>query len=181
MCWRRKWTVGLIIAVLLPGGIGIAQNPQLTEYQLKALYLFNFAKFVEWPESAFSNPGAPLVIGVLGENPFGDLLETTVQGKALNRHPLEVREIRAPNEVTNCHILFISGSEKKHLPEILKGLQNTPILTVSEMDRFTENGGMINFVWVDKKVHFQINDPVAKAAGLKIGSKLLGLSAKKES
>jgi hypothetical protein len=167
--------------VLLPGGNGIAQNPQPTEYQLKAVYLFNFAKFVEWPDGAFSNPGAPLVIGVLGDNPFGDSLETTVQGKALNHHPLAVREIRASNEVTNCHILFISSSEKKRLPEILKGLQNVPILTVSEMDRFTENGGMINFVWVDKKIHFQINDPVAKAAGLKIGSKLLGLSAKRES
>src|SRR5256885_5377918 len=127
MCGRQRWMVGLISAGLLLGGNGSAQNSQPsqpTEYQLKAAYLFNFAKFVDWPEAAFSSPGAPLVIGVLGENPFGDLLESTVQGKALNHHPLTVREIRAPNEITNCHILFISSSEKKRLPEILKGLQN---------------------------------------------------------
>ena len=80
--------------------------------------------------------------------------------------------------MTNCQVLFISSSEEKRLPEILKSLQNAPILTVSEMDRFTESGGMINFVWVEKTIHFQINDVVAKNAGLKIGSKLLGLARK---
>jgi hypothetical protein len=175
---RQRRIVGLISAALLLGGSGIAQEPKPSEYQLKAAYLFNFAKFVEWPDAAFSAPNSPLVIGVIGKNPFGDRLETTVRGKALNGHPLTVREIRAPDEITNCHILFISTSEQERLPQILKGLQNAPILTVGEMDHFIESGGMINFVWVDKTIHFQINDPVAKTAGLKIGSKLLGLATK---
>jgi hypothetical protein len=170
--------MGLISAALLLGAGGNAQDSQPSEYQLKAVYLFNFAKFVEWPAAAFSAPSAPLIIGVIGKNPFGDFLENTVRGKALNGHPLAVREIRASNETTNCHILFISTSEQKRVPEILKSLQNAPILTVSEMDHFTETGGMINFVWVEKTIHFQINDAIAKNAGLKIGSKLLGLARK---
>lgn len=178
MSSRQRWIVGLILAVPLLGGSGSAQDAQPSEYQLKAVYLFNFAKFVEWPDTAFSAPAAPLVIGVIGKNPFGDYLENTVRGKALNGHPLAVREIRAANEITNCHILFISTSEQKRVPEILKNLQNAPVLTVSEMDRFTESGGMINFVWVEKTIHFQINDAIAKNVGLKIGSKLLGLARK---
>jgi hypothetical protein len=178
MSSRQRWITGLILAVLLPGGSGSAQDSKPSEYQLKAAYLFNFAKFVEWPNAAFSAPSSPLVIGVLGENPFGDLLENTVHGKTLNGHPLAVREIRALNEITNCHVLFISTSEQKRVTDILKSMQNAPILTVGEMDRFTESGGMINFVWVDKTIHFRINDVVAKNAGLKIGSKLLGLATR---
>ena len=133
---------------------------------------------MEWPTTAFAEPTSPLVIGVLGANPFGDLLEGTVRGKSLNNHPLTVREVRAATEITNCHILFISSSEKKRLPEILKGLQGSAVLTVSEIDRFAEAGGMINFVSEGNKIRFQINDGVAKTAGLKIGSKLLNLAAR---
>src|SRR5439155_3469348 len=137
---------GLIFAWLLAAGGGSAQDSSPSEYQVKAAFLFHFAKFVEWPPTAFAEPGSPLVIGVLGENPFGEVLQATVRGKSLNNRPLAVREVRTTSECTNCHILFISSSEKKRLPEILKGLQGSAVLTVSEIDRFTESGGIINFI-----------------------------------
>ncbi len=175
---RDTRILGLGLAWLLMASGGSAQDSQPSEYQLKAAFLFNFAKFVEWPPAAFAEPTAPLIIGILGENPFGDVLEETVRGKSLNNHPLAVRTFRSVAESTNCHVLFISSSEKKRLPEILKGIEGSAVLTVSEIDRFTETGGMINFVSEGNKIRLKINDGAAKTAGLKIGSKLLGLAAR---
>jgi hypothetical protein len=169
--------VCLSLALLLPVG-GIAQEPQPSESQLKAAFLFNFAKFVEWPPAAFAEATSPMVIGILGENPFGDDLERTIRGKTINNRPLVVREFRSPGEATNCHILFISASEKKRLAEIFDGLHGKSVLTVSETDGFTEAGGMINFVAEGNKIRFQINDAAAKGAGLKISSKLLSLASR---
>jgi hypothetical protein len=166
----------LIWLLLLVGGDGRAQESQPTEYQIKAAFLFNFAKFVEWPTAAFVGVTSPIVIGILGENPFRDDLARTIRNKTIDEHPLEIKELRSPTEATNCHILFISTSEKKRLPEILKGLKGTSVLTVGEMDRFTESGGMINFVLKGKKIRFQINNDEATRAGLKISSKLMSLA-----
>src|SRR5664279_2589147 len=110
----------LSLVWLLSVGDGRAQESQPTEYQIKAAFLFNFAKFVEWPPEAFADANSPLVIGVLGENPFGDDLERTIRGKTINNRPLVIKEFRSPAEATNCHVLFISTSEKQRLPEILK-------------------------------------------------------------
>jgi hypothetical protein len=174
----------VIILALLPlwlpllGSIERAQETQPTEYQLKAAFLFNFAMFVEWPQRAFAERTSPFVIGVLGENPFRDDLPKTLQSKKIDDHPLVVREIRMPAEATNCHMLFISASEKKRLPEILQSVKGTSVLTVSEMERFTEEGGMINFVLQGTKVRFQINKETASAAGLRISSKLMNLAVR---
>jgi hypothetical protein len=153
-----------------------AQEAQPTEYQIKSAFLFNFAMFVEWPERAFAARTSPFVIGVLGENPFHDDLARTVQNKKIDDHPLLVREILLLTEATNCHLLFISASEKKRWPEIFQSLQGTSVLTVSEVDRFTQSGGMINFVLQGTKIRFQINKDAATAAGLKVSSKLMNLS-----
>ena len=168
----------LSLVWLLSVGDGRAQESQPTEYQIKAAFLFNFAKFVEWPPEAFADANSPLVIGVLGENPFGDDLERTIRGKTINNRPLVIKEFRSPAEATNCHILFISTSEKQRLPEILKSLHGTSVLTVGETDRFTETGGMINFVTEGNKIRFQINVEAAKSAGLKVSSKLLSLASR---
>lgn len=153
-----------------------AQDSQPSEYQLKAAFLFNFAKFVEWPPQAFASDTSPIVVGVLGRNPFGADLESTVQDKAINNRPITIKEFRSPTEATNCHILFISTSEEEHLPEILKQLHGTSVLTVSESPNFIESGGMINFVRVGNLIKFQISDETAKRAGLKIRAKLLSLA-----
>jgi len=155
---------------------GFAQEVSPSEYQIKAAFLYNFAKFVEWPTQAFAGPDSPIVIGVLGKNVFGDNLARTIRNKVINDHPFEFKEYRSVKEATNCHILFISASEKEHLPKILKALRGASVLTVSETDQFIEMGGMINFVIEDNRIHFQINDDAARRAGLKISSKLLSLA-----
>ncbi len=173
--WALFLTLGLIWLVLA-GREGRAQTPQPTEYQIKAAFLFNFAKFVRWPPSAFTDPKASMVIGILGANPFHDDLAQMVRNKTVDDHPLVVKEIHASSDATNCHILFISSSEKARLAEVLKDLKGTSVLTVSEMDHFTESGGMINFVVQEAKIRFEINNEAAAGAGLKISSKLLVLA-----
>jgi len=166
----------ILIWLPLTGRGAQTQEAQPTEYQLKAAFLFNFAMFVQWPQRAFDDRTSPFVIGVLGENPFHDDLPKTVQNKKVDDHPLLVREIQHLTEATNCHLLFISAFEKKRLPEILASLKGTSVLTVSEVEGFTEEGGMINFVPQGTKVRFQINKDAAEAAGLKISSKLMNLA-----
>jgi YfiR/HmsC-like len=153
-----------------------AQESQPSEYQVKAAFLFNFAKFVEWPPETFAVETSPLVIGIMGDNPFGGALESTIQNKTINNRSLVIKSLHSLAEATNCQILFINASEKKRFAEIFQSLHRSSILTVSETEGFTEAGGMINFVLENKKIRFQINDEAAKAARLKISSKLLTLA-----
>jgi hypothetical protein len=176
MRFRATPILGLSLVWLLASGGSRAQESQPTEYQIKAAFLFNFAKFVEWPPTAFAEATSPLVIGILGDNPFGGDLDRTIRDKTINNRPLVVREFRSPAEATNCHMLFISTSVKQRLPEIFKALRGASVLTVGETDRFTEAGGMINFVAEGNKTRFQISEVAAKSVGLKISSKLLSLA-----
>jgi hypothetical protein len=177
MPFRATSILVLSLVWLLAFGRVGAQDSTPTEYQIKSAFLFNFAKFVEWPAAAFAEATSPIVYGILGENPFGDDLEQTIRNKTVNARPLVVKEFHSLAEATNCHVLFISTSEKAKLPEILESLRKTTVLTVSETDGFTEAGGMINFFMEGKKNRFQINDIAAKNAGLKISSKLLSLAS----
>ena len=174
---RRLATLTSLLSVLLVPEGTRAQDGQLpSQYQIEAAFIFNFAKFIEWPADAFAKPSSPLIIGVLGENPFGSALEQAVRNKTIGEHPLEVKEFVRAKDATNCHILFISSSEKRRLPEVLSGLGTASILTVSETEGFTEAGGMINFVADGNKLRFQINEGAAKKSNLKISSKLLNLA-----
>jgi hypothetical protein len=155
---------------------GWGQTVQPSEYRLKAAFVFNFAKFVEWPPEAFTNATAPIVIGILGDNPFGQDLEETVNAKTVNDRPFEIREFHSATDARKCHILFICTSEKDKLSQIFDALRDTNVLTVGETDGFTDNGGMINFVRQGTKIRFQINADAAKAARLKISSKLMSLA-----
>jgi hypothetical protein len=152
------------------------QDTPLSEYRLKAAFIYNFAKFVEWPPEAFADTNSPVIIGIVGENKFGKELDQIVQNKAINGHSLVIKTINNPMEASKCHILFISDSEKKRYTEIVAGLHNTPVLTIGETDSFIGSGGIINFVREENKIRFQINDTAAKAVGLKISSKLLSLA-----
>jgi hypothetical protein len=166
-----------VVAALLPfAGIGRAQEAA-PEYKFKAAYLYHFAQLVAWPPEAYASPAAPLCIAVLGQSPFGDELERTFHGKTINGHPLVVRTFSTVAEArTNSQVLFISSSEKSRLREIIAGLRGASVLTVGETDDFTEAGGMIRFLFVEKKLKFRINDDAAKAAGLTIPAKLRELS-----
>lgn len=149
---------------------------QPTEYQIKAAFIYNFARFVDWPPQAFATANAPMVIGVLGENPFGDNLQQAINGKVVNGHPLQFRQFDSLSDALKCHVLFISQSEKKHLSKIIAKLKAAPILTIGETDGFIDAGGMIHLVLIQQKVRFQINNEAAKNAGLTMSSKLLSLA-----
>ncbi len=155
---------------------GFAQNSQPTEYQLKAAFIYNFAKFIDWPTTAFADEKSPFIIGVLGDNPFGNNLERVIAGKDINARPIVLRPFRNAKEATQCQLLFISNSVADKLPEIFKTLRGIAVLTVGENEKFIEKGGMVRFVEESKRIRFQINDEAAKVAHMKISSKLLSLS-----
>jgi hypothetical protein len=143
------------------------------EYQVKAVFLYNFVQFTEWPADAFSETNSPIVIGILGDDPFAGDLDKLVRGEKVNSHPLVVQHYRQIEEINACQVLFISQSEAKQLGEIFARLKNRSILTVGDMDGFAQRGGMIRFVTENNKIRFRINVAAANAANLSISSKLL--------
>ena len=151
-----------------------AQGP--SEYQVKAAFLYNFVKFVEWPAAAI-DPQEPITLCVLGKDPFGDALSRAIEGKSVNGHRIATRRIAEAAKAQSCHVLFVSASESGRAAEIIRAVRSWNVLTVSEIDRFLDRGGMINFVMDGQRVRFQINAKVAIEAGLKISSKLLQLAA----
>jgi hypothetical protein len=168
----RAWCAA---AILLLGSsrTSVAQAAPTAEYQLKAVFLFNFARFVEWPPNAFPDSAAPLVIGVLGTDPFGAYLDETVRGERMNEHPLVVRRFRRVEDIAACHILFVADPGKGHLKPILDSLKGRSVLTVSDVDRFASKGGMIGFFSDQHRIRLRINLAAARAADLTISSKLL--------
>lgn len=165
----------LVLILLIPVLMGRAQDAP-SEYQVKAAYLFNFLKFVEWPENAFGDPLAPIVIGVVGDDPFGDALPQVVIGKTVQGRDVVVRIYRAGEDLRGAHILFIGSSERKKVPAILFSLRGSDVLTVADMEGFLDLGGMIQFVPENNRVRFAINVEAARRAKLKMSSKLLSLA-----
>jgi len=154
-----------------------AQTDISREYQVKAAFLFNFAHFITWPADTFANPNSPFVIGVLGNDPFGEFLDDTVRGEKIDQHPLVIRRLQTIDEAKACQILFVSHSEEKHVATILDRVRGAPVLTVSDVKDFCEKGGTIDFVTTaQNKVHFRINLAASKDSGLTISSKLLRLA-----
>jgi len=152
-----------------------APPSELPEYQLKAGFIYNFAKFIQWPETNFAQTNSPLVIGVIGADPFGDELRRIVEGKLVQGRPIQLRHYDSGAEVSGCHVLFVSRSESDRVPDLLARLRGRAILTVADMEKFGQRGGMINLVLVGRSVRFEINLREAEEAGLKISSKLGGL------
>jgi hypothetical protein len=150
-----------------------AQRSTVKEYQLKSVFLFNFAQFVDWPAEAFPDATVPLSICVLGDDPFGAFLDETVRGEHVNGRSLVVRRYQQLDDVKNCHILFVSQSEREHLSTILSGLKGRHMLTVSDIATFAVQGGMIRFVTDKNRIRLSINVDAAKAADVTISSKLL--------
>lgn len=153
-----------------------AQTKSPSEYELKAAFLFNFAKFIDWPESSFANEHSPFAICVLGTDPFGPALDRTLHGKMVGNRPVTLARITEIVQARQCQVVFVAASESKRLPEIIDRLQNTSVLLVGESDGFAEAGGAIQFTLEDNRVRFTINTDVADRAGLKFSSKLLALA-----
>lgn len=145
-------------------------------YQIKAAYLYNFTQFVEWPDSVFLAADVPLVIGVVGEDPFGSYLDGIVTGELVNGHPLSIQRFKPGEEIKDCHILFINFPDIDQAVEIIARAKGQSILTVSDMPGFLEIGGMIQFIASNQRIRFQINPEASESARLKISSKLLRLA-----
>jgi|SRR5579862_8663311 len=166
----------LFLSIHLVYALHVNAQDALSEYQVKAAYLFNFLKFVEYPAESFADPLAPMVIGVVGEDPFGSALPQVVIGKTVQGRDLVIRAYRAGEDLRAAHILFISASERKKLPMILSGLHGASVLTVADTPGFLEAGGMIQFLNENGRVRFAINADAAGQARLKLSSKLLSLA-----
>lgn len=150
-------------------------QPVADEYQVKAAYLLNFARFVEWPSDVLP-ASSPLNIAIIGDDPFGGALEETLRGKSANGHPIQLRHLRWDDVLTPYQIVFVGASEEPRLPQILRSVGHNSVLTVSDIDRFSFRGGVIEFRTVGNRVRFDINRTAAAAAELNISSRLLSVA-----
>jgi hypothetical protein len=163
----------IIVLCLAASASAAADRTALpTEYQVKAAILFNIAKFLEWPEGAFSNPAAPLVIGILGEDPFGGALEAA-KDRTVHGRKIQIRRFASFEDVTKCQILFVSRSEKGKLAPILRKFGDAALLLVGDMEEFAQLGGMINLALQNEIVTIEINVDALNHAGIKVNSRLL--------
>jgi hypothetical protein len=150
-----------------------AQNAKPSEYDVKAVYLFNFSRFVEWPAKVTEAQSDSFAICVLGQNPFGLALSATVAQETVSGKSVVAKQIPTPKDAFNCRVLFISSSESGRLKQILDSLGTASVLTVSDLPRFTERGGMVQFVLEGNRVRFEVNSAITERAGLTLSSELL--------
>jgi len=160
-----------MVVLLVMTGFSLQSHSQTRANQVKAVFLFNFAQFVDWPANSFSSPTSPFVIGILGNDPFGFYIDKVIEGEKVDSHPIVVQRYNDADDIRNCNILFTSKSYSA-----IKNLQNRSILTVGDQNDFAADGGMIRFFIENNKIKLQINLKAAKAASLNISSKLLRLA-----
>jgi len=180
----RSLILGLAL-FLTSAGVLQAQSASYTLNQHKALYLFNFAKYTEWPKESFASDTSPFILGILGDDPFHSALDI-IKGKTLKGRKLEVRYCHSPQQASGCQMLFICGSETNKLEQIMRALEPQSILLVAETDGFLERRGMINLVTEQKNpgvqvVGFEINQAAAEKAKLKLDTQLLKLARRTKS
>jgi hypothetical protein len=161
------------VVILMPAAK--ADEPS-REYQIKAAFIYNFVQFVDWPSSAFESDTSVIAIGVLGANPFGDVLERTVAGKTVKGRSLVVHYFSRIDDVGQCQVLFVGSSDQGFLAALHDKLKDKSVLTIGEDEEFLWTGGVIRFFSDDNKIRFEINQKAAEQAQLKISSKLLRLA-----
>lgn len=166
----------LLVCAFLSGQPLAAQSRGLTEYEIKAGFLFNFTKFVEWPEGTFVDSSSPIILGIVGENPFGNLLTETAAGKTVNGRAVLVRQFKEGQDLRTCQVLFIASTNKKHLVQTLEKLKGSRVLTIGEGSAFTQSGGMIAFLVEGNKVRLEIDLEAVSEAHLKMSSKLIAVA-----
>jgi len=172
------WLALLLIAVLAVWTPTHAESDALVskEYQIKAAFLYNIPKFVEWPATSFATASDPIVIGLFGNSPFGNQLEIIVKDRKINGRDIVVKHITKVDDVKTLHVLFLSAADDQQFATIKAVIQNSPVLMVGESTKFADAGGTVDFVLVGDKVRFEINMAAAERAGLKISSQLQKLA-----
>jgi len=172
--WRRNILVLLLLASLCVGTSLPVHAQAPNEYRVKAAFILNFSRFIEWPGNGYG-PGGTLVVGIVGDDPFGGSLDQ-LNGTVVNGHRIVIRRLKAGDYLKACQILFVSSSERNRLGKILESVRGSSVLTIGELPQFNQAGGIIKFVIQNNKVRFEINDGAASQARLRISSKLMALS-----
>jgi hypothetical protein len=172
----KKFIIWLLLwAWVVSPGAALGETPGSSEYEVKVAFLYNFAKFVEWPQESFKNETSPFVLGIVGSDPFGAALET-LKDKTVKGRKVIIRKLPRLENFDDCHLLFISASEKSNLRNVLSSLKGHNILTVSDMERFAFQGGMLGLVNLDEKIIFEVNMDTVSHSKLKFSSQLLKLA-----
>jgi hypothetical protein len=179
-CPFRIWLdfvfIGLLCGAIAATSLG-AQESGISEYKIKAAYLYNFGRFVRWPDNSPVGKDNSFGVCVLGQDPFGPTLDSTFAGETLDGKSVVIRRVSRPQDALGCRILFISSSEEPHLKAILAVLDNAGALTVSDMPGFTQQGGMIQFVFQGSKIRFEVNLTSAESSRLVLSSELLKVAS----
>jgi len=170
---RLRISVLLAVFCFTQGVPLCAQQTKAAEYAVKATYLYNFSRFVQWPADTSAAKGESFPICIYGEDPFGTVLDTILSGESIKGRPVVLKRVLKLQDALECRVLYISSSEDSRLKEILAGLDKTGVLTVSDIPQFSQRGGIIQFVIVANKVRFEVNLSSAQDAGLTLSSDLL--------
>ena len=173
---RRLFTAVLIISALSSQTPASAQDSTSVEYRVKAAFLLNFARFVEWPHTVFQNDKTPITVCIFRYDPFGSALDDIVRGKIISSRVLAVRRVTDLQELPSCNLVFVSDREARHLPEILDSLKGGSVLIIGETGDFAERGGSIHFFLEDNKLRFAVNLDSLARSRLTVSSKLLALA-----
>jgi hypothetical protein len=170
---KRTFAIGVLIHGLCFAFSVPTPAQTVEESRVKAAYLYNFAKFVEWPSGAFRTPDDPAVICIVGDDRTSDVLEPAISGKKANGRRVEARRPHSSAEFKSCHVLFIAFSDRERIAQLLNGLQGSSVLTVGQSGQFIPLGGMINLALNHATIELEIDPEASNAAGLKISSRLL--------
>jgi hypothetical protein len=176
---HARQCLALVIVMLVLQHIPIlrAQQPKASEYQVKATYLYNFGRFVQWPPNVAAAQGDSFPICVIGSDPFGTSLDSILAGETIEGKTVVAKRILKSQDAVNCRVLYIGASEESRLKDLLAALDKAGVLTVSDIPQFSQRGGMIQFVMVGNKVRFEVNLTSAQDAGLTLSSDLLKVAA----
>jgi YfiR/HmsC-like len=177
--FRTFILTGIVAAWLATGSVAEARaqslSPQEYENQVKATFIYNFSRFIEWPAGTFTSGRSSLTVCVLGNNPFGGALDS-IEGKNVQGRKIEIEHLTSFSKSDACQILFISSSEREHLKEILESAKHSRILTIGEISQFTQNGGVVALAMRKDRIHFSVNLDAANETGVKISSTVLRLA-----
>lgn len=162
-----------IVALFPQPALAQTQSEPKGEYALKAVFLYNFCRFIDWPKSAFASPNEPIIIGIVGDDPFGPLLKEAVHGETSRGRAIQIEHYNKADAIGHCHLLFVSRSEAGRTEKILGAVSGKSVVTVGESDVFLDRGGMIALTADKNHVRLHINPSLLRAASLDVSSKLL--------
>lgn len=169
---KTKAVIFLLVGFSFFTQLSYGQKPA-PEYQVKAAFLYNFTRFIDWPTTAFRSPTSPFVIGIIGDDPFGGYITEIVKGEKVGNHPIIIQRYHNTRDIINCHMLFVNPPATARVKDIVTLIGRRSILTVSDMENFTAYGGMVNFYKENNKIRFEVNVASSRSAHLEISSKLL--------